>query len=101
MGPEPMGEVVPEQGSLYCLQADRSVTTHREKVNISNGLAWTADQKTMYYIDSLQLGVDAYDYDVATGVISRYILCLKLRLQTCCLCFRYVDGIKICRINRI
>jgi hypothetical protein len=42
-----------EQGSLYCLHNDGSIKKLMDKVSISNGLAWTADNKHMYYIDSL------------------------------------------------
>jgi gluconolactonase len=38
-----------------------------DKVSISNGLAWTADNKHMYYIDSLPGRVYGFDYDVETG----------------------------------
>ena len=71
MGPEERpAEVKPKQGSLFCLHSDRSVTKQAENIDIANGLAWSSDRKTMYYIDSLRFGVDAYDYDLATGAIS-------------------------------
>ena len=39
-------------------------------VSISNGLAWSLDRRTLYYIDSPTRGVAAFDYDDATGDIS-------------------------------
>ena len=54
-------------GSLYRLGTDFAVTKLFDGVTISNGLAWTADGATMYYIDSPTQGVDAFDYDAATG----------------------------------
>lgn len=54
-------------GSLYCLHADRSVTRHATDIGVSNGLVWTSDRRTMYYIDSPTRRVDAFDYDDATG----------------------------------
>ncbi|TKS65113.1 Regucalcin [Collichthys lucidus] len=39
------------------------------EVDISNGLDWSLDQKTFFYIDSLSRTVDAFDYDSHTGQI--------------------------------
>ena len=73
MGPEDKpAQVRPKQGSLFCLNADRTVKKHVDNIDIANGLAWSADHKTMYYIDSLAFGVDAFDYDNETGVLSKY-----------------------------
>ena len=56
-------------GALYCLDTDHTVTKKLGPASISNGIVWTADQKTMYYIDSPLNTVRAYDYDVETGAI--------------------------------
>jgi sugar lactone lactonase YvrE len=56
--------------SLYCMEQDLSVKKVLADVSISNGLVWTADQATMYYIDSLTYQVAAFDYDVDTGDIA-------------------------------
>lgn len=58
------------QGNLYCLYADHSVQLKVPGVWISNGLAWTRDAQTMYYIDSPKQCVVAYDYDKATGALA-------------------------------
>lgn len=60
-----------EQGSLYCLGLDGSLKHHVGKISISNGLAWSADNKTMYYIDSIPRKVYAFDYDIDTGNIGK------------------------------
>lgn len=59
-----------QQGSLFTLNSDLKVTKHFNQVDISNGLDWSLDQRTFYYIDSLSLNVDAFDYDINTGNIS-------------------------------
>ena len=39
-------------------------------VSISNGIVWSQDQRTMYYVDTGRNDVRAYDYDVDSGAIS-------------------------------
>lgn len=58
-------------GSLYRLDTDLSVHKMVENVTVSNGLVWSLDHSTMYYIDSPALTVTAYDYDIDTGDISK------------------------------
>lgn len=58
------------KADLFMIQNDRSVTTKIDSVTISNGIVWTKDKKTMYYIDTPTSQIKAYDYDNATGNIS-------------------------------
>nr|XP_020474793.1 regucalcin [Monopterus albus] len=60
-------EVEKQQGSLFSVSSDLAVTKQLSKVDISNGLDWSLDQKTFFYIDTLRLTVDAFDYDSNTG----------------------------------
>ena len=39
-------------------------------VSISNGIGWSKDNKTMYYVDSLPRKVYKFDYDEKMGTIS-------------------------------
>lgn len=57
-------------GSLYCLNTDHKVKKMIDDVTVSNGLAWSPDHSTMYYIDTPTQKVVAYDYDLDTGNIS-------------------------------
>jgi sugar lactone lactonase YvrE len=57
-------------GSLYCLFPDLSVKKRETSITVSNGLTWSIDKRTMYYIDSPTQKVFAYDYDDSTGEIS-------------------------------
>ena len=56
-------------GSLYSLQKGQNIKKHLEDIDISNGLAWTEDTRTMYYIDSLPRKVYAFDFDINEGTI--------------------------------
>lgn len=59
----------PERGALYRLDADLSVHTMLPKVSISNGIVWSLDATTLYFIDTPTACVAAFDYDNATGAI--------------------------------
>ncbi len=49
-------------GALYCYKNDFVENKVLENRTVSNGLAWTSDGKTMYYIDSHDNRMMAYDY---------------------------------------
>lgn len=59
----------PLQASLYSLAADGVVTLRHQPVTMSNGLAWSLDGRTLYYIDTLAFEVVAFAYNQATGAI--------------------------------
>jgi sugar lactone lactonase YvrE len=56
-------------GSLYSFDG-KSATRLLDNITISNGLAWSPDHKTLYYIDTPTREVKAFDYDVSTGQIA-------------------------------
>lgn len=57
-------------GTLYAIEKDGSVSPKVKGVGCSNGIVWSRDEKTMYFIDTPTRNVFAYDYDVTTGNIS-------------------------------
>ncbi len=57
-------------GSLYYLTPELEVQNVLNNVSISNGLAWSKDNKTMYYIDTPTKEVLAFDFDLELGKIS-------------------------------
>ncbi len=56
-------------GTLFCLDVDGSVQAMLTGVTCSNGLAFSADARTMYYIDTGDRCVRAFAYDEATGAL--------------------------------
>ncbi|RXZ81302.1 SMP-30/gluconolactonase/LRE family protein [Paenibacillaceae bacterium] len=69
-------------GALYCLDTDLTVRKVIDNITCSNGLAWSADNKTMYYIDSPTKQVVAYDYDLAAGEISNGRVAVQIEDNT-------------------
>ncbi|MEK0315681.1 SMP-30/gluconolactonase/LRE family protein [Cohnella sp. 56] len=57
-------------GALYRLDADGSAHRMVGEVGCSNGLGWSLDGSTMYYIDTGTRRVDRFDYDAVSGSIS-------------------------------
>jgi len=60
----------PGAGALYCLDEALTVTRKVGGVSVSNGLAWSLDETTMFFVDSPTCEVAAYDYDRSTGDIA-------------------------------
>jgi sugar lactone lactonase YvrE len=56
--------------ALYRLDPDGSMHQMVDGLIVSNGLAWSADGRTMYHSDSKAETIWAYDYDPATGSMS-------------------------------
>ena len=63
-----LGESDPS-GAFYSFDG-KDATRLLDGITISNGLAWSADHKTFYYIDTPTREVKAFDYDLATGQIA-------------------------------
>ncbi len=55
--------------SLYRLDPDGAVQQMESGLGISNGIGWSADDRTMYFTDSITRTIYAYDFDAATGEI--------------------------------
>lgn len=56
--------------SLYCLHTDLRVEKKFGPVTNSNGIIWSSDARTMYYIDTPSKKIRAFDFDNATSAIT-------------------------------
>jgi len=65
--------------ALYCLNEQLEVEKKVDKVCLSNGMVWTKDAKTMFYIDTPLQRLDAFDFDLVSGEIenSRSLLAFE------------------------
>lgn len=57
-------------GALYRLDPDGSCHEVLDGLIVSNGLAWSADGRTMFHSDSKGQVIHAYDYDPASGALA-------------------------------
>ncbi len=57
-------------GTLYRMGTDRRVDVVLANVTMSNGLDWSPDARTFYFVDTSTGGVDAFDHDAATGALT-------------------------------
>lgn len=64
--------------ALYCVEPDFSYSTQIPRVRLSNGMAWTEDNRTFYYIDTLERAVFAFDFDVSGGKIANGRICISV-----------------------
>ncbi len=64
-------------GSFYVLEPDGSTRHLFGNVTTSNGLGWSPDGRTMYYIDTPTLLVEAFDFELEKGEISNRRTILK------------------------
>ena len=54
-------------GSLYRVEPDGSFATALAGVTISNGLGWSPDGATAFYVDSTAQRIDSFAFDGASG----------------------------------
>tara|TARA_R110002111_G_scaffold53526_3_gene93002 strand:+ start:26 stop:565 length:540 start_codon:yes stop_codon:yes gene_type:complete len=57
-------------GRLYRFDTDLSYKVVEEDLGCANGIGFSLDHKTIYYVDSVAHQIYAYDYDIDTGDIS-------------------------------
>ncbi|MCU0484448.1 MAG: SMP-30/gluconolactonase/LRE family protein, partial [Chloroflexi bacterium] len=60
-------DAAPRAGSLVSIDRHHAATTHLRGLAIPNGLGWSPDGSTMYYVDSTWEEVRAFDFDTTSG----------------------------------
>ncbi|NHF58934.1 SMP-30/gluconolactonase/LRE family protein [Flavobacteriaceae bacterium TP-CH-4] len=62
-------KLAPKTGNLYCVDTNWKVSLKIPETTISNGMVWTTDQCSFYYIDTAAHEVWKFDYDSTTSEI--------------------------------
>jgi len=68
----------PKAANLYMVDEQGNAELKKDSVTISNGIVWSKDKKSMYYIDTPTLEIKAYDYDDTTGKITNERVAVKI-----------------------
>lgn len=65
-------------GGLYAVDASLSVRKVLAGIDCSNGLVWSRDEATFYYIDTPTQRVRAFDYDAEGGTLGKERVAFEL-----------------------
>ena len=77
-------------GVLYCLKSNLELLEIFGSITISNGIAWSLDNKKMYFIDTPTMKVDAFDFDIDIGNLRNRRVALEIPRD-----IGYPDGMTI------
>lgn len=69
------------KAKLFTIDELGKLNVKIDSVTISNGIVWTTDKKTMYYIDTPTSQIKSYDFDNETGVISNPKVAVQIPLS--------------------
>jgi sugar lactone lactonase YvrE len=64
-------DLSPGRAGLYRLGLDGAVVEALSGIWLGNGIDWSPDDTTMYFVDTLSHGIDQLDYDLETGAVRR------------------------------
>lgn len=65
-------------GALYCVESGKTPVKVLDKMAIPNGMAWSADNRYFYHIDTATGCVQRYDYNLETGIISNPLSVIQI-----------------------
>ena len=66
------------RGTLYCLDNSMNVFSKIRGLSVPNGMAWSADNKKMFFIDSQTRKVFQFDYCDETSEISNQMIAIDV-----------------------
>ncbi|VTU19919.1 L-arabinolactonase [Variovorax sp. PBS-H4] len=70
-------DCVAPSGALYRFDPDGQCTQHDSGFAVTNGPTWSLDGRTMYFNDTAQGGIHAYDFDPEHGSLAHRRLWLR------------------------
>lgn len=59
-------------GGIYRFTMKEGLVEVKDKVGLSNGIAWNENFTKFFYVDSYELRVYEFDYDLDTGNVGKY-----------------------------
>ena len=57
-------------GGLYRIAPDGNIERKASNITVSNGMDWSPDQRTFYFVDTVPGHIYAYDFEPSVGVLS-------------------------------
>ena len=63
-------DFTPKAGALYRMGPDGRTQPMIPRTTIPNGMAWSSDDSTFYFADSMAFDVKAFDFDAASGQLA-------------------------------
>ena len=69
----------PHEGALY--KFDGELTKMIDKTSVSNGICWSPDNAVMYYIDTFDCNIKAFDFDLLQGTLLNERVVIKMDKQ--------------------
>lgn len=66
------------QCALYSINTKAQLTKLFAPASLSNGLAWSEDGRTLYFVDSTTYEIAAFDYDLETGLLGERRVVIKI-----------------------
>ena len=70
-------EAIGDVGALYCFDGEEIIKMIPNR-KVSNGICWSNDNSTMYYIDSIDYNIKRYDFDLIDGTISNESIVVEM-----------------------